>query len=426
MAMQTRIPFVRCAWFAVLAAVLLYGGGAAAAELSVCIDRSNPMAGIDHQLAQAVATRTGETLRVHEYDSDDNDEVNGMADFHKLAGSACELVLGFPLDTDAQPGQLAGLQVTRPYAHTGFVLVTVKSGVAATLAQLPKGSGVAVTYMTPPNLYFADHPGLHPVVELHDDATLAALLAGKASAAMLWDPAVVRYMKDHHAEGSLAVHPLQAPHASFNLVAIYDPRHAAAAAAFDQAIAAMQASGQLQRILGASATAGAAPASRPHVAEAALRRPASSAFTRRKCGAPAAAASSRRIRAPAAATAASASASAPAGNAPALYTQAQAVAGKQKFSDNCALCHGEDLSGLAGPALKGPKFAPVKANFHVGDIFTIVAHNMPATQPGSLPQQDYVEIMAFLLQQNGYPAGNSALSFDEAMQSKVNFIYHGQ
>lgn len=420
---QARKQFSRGAWFAVLAVVLLYGGGAAAAELSVCIDRSNPMASIDHQLAQAVAARVGETLRVHAYDSDDNDEVNGMADFHRLAGSACELVLDFPLDTDAPPGQLAGLQVTRPYAHTGFVLVTTRDAEAATLAQLPQGSGVAVTYMTPPNLYFAEYPALHPVVELHDEATLAALLAGKARAAMLWDPAVVRYLQDHHAEGRLAVHPLQAPHASFNLVAIYDPQHAAAAAAFDQAIAALQASGQLQRILGASATAGAAPAARPHVAAAAWRRSTPRASTRR-CGTPATAAASRRTPAPAAST--PAAAIAPVGELPALYTQAQAVTGKQKFLDNCALCHGEDLSGLAGPALKGPKFAPAKANFHVGDIFTIVTHNMPATQPGSLPEQDYVEIMAFLLQQNGYPAGDSALSFDEAMQSKVDFIYHGQ
>lgn len=51
---------------------------------------------------------------------------------------------------------------------------------------------------------------------------------------------------------------------------------------------------------------------------------------------------------------------------------------------------------------------------------------MPATQPGSLPKDDYVEIMAFLLQENGYPAGSTALTFDQAKQSKVDFIYRGQ
>lgn len=51
---------------------------------------------------------------------------------------------------------------------------------------------------------------------------------------------------------------------------------------------------------------------------------------------------------------------------------------------------------------------------------------MPATGPGSLPHDDYVEIMAFLLQRNGYPAGSEVLTFDEAKQSKVKLVYRGE
>ena len=51
---------------------------------------------------------------------------------------------------------------------------------------------------------------------------------------------------------------------------------------------------------------------------------------------------------------------------------------------------------------------------------------MPATQPGTLPHDDYVEIMAFLLQQNGYPAGKTELTFDGASASEVPMIYHGK
>jgi hypothetical protein len=50
---------------------------------------------------------------------------------------------------------------------------------------------------------------------------------------------------------------------------------------------------------------------------------------------------------------------------------------------------------------------------------------MPATQPGSLEHDDYVQIMAFLLQQNGYPAGSRALAFDSAQNSSVPLLYHG-
>jgi len=48
---------------------------------------------------------------------------------------------------------------------------------------------------------------------------------------------------------------------------------------------------------------------------------------------------------------------------------------------------------------------------------------MPAPAPGTLPHDDYVNVMAFLLQQNGYPAGAQPLSFDDASKSKVKLIY---
>jgi len=109
---------------------------------------------------------------------------------------------------------------------------------------------------------------------------------------------------------------------------------------------------------------------------------------------------------------------------PALYTAAQADAGKLAFQANCAVCHGPTLEGRAGPALKGPTFATPQAHFSVGDVFTIVSQNMPASAPGTLQHDDYVSIMSFLLQQNGYPAGDTALTFDSAGKSKVKLVYH--
>jgi polar amino acid transport system substrate-binding protein len=45
---------------------------------------------------------------------------------------------------------------------------------------------------------------------------------------------------------------------------------------------------------------------------------------------------------------------------------------------------------------QGAEFASEKADFSVSDVFTIVSQNMPATNPGSLEHDDYVEIMAYL------------------------------
>ena len=110
---------------------------------------------------------------------------------------------------------------------------------------------------------------------------------------------------------------------------------------------------------------------------------------------------------------------------PALYTVAQAATGHSKYLGNCAMCHGATLMGRSGPSLKGPHFASAKSAYTVSDVFNIVAQNMPAMNPGSLQKDDYVQVMAYLLQQNGYPAGTTALDFEGASASKVPLVYHG-
>lgn len=114
---------------------------------------------------------------------------------------------------------------------------------------------------------------------------------------------------------------------------------------------------------------------------------------------------------------------------PALYTRAQAKAGRRVFAAHCAMCHGPNLEGRVGPALKGSTFATPEANFKVRDVFTIVSQNMPAYAPGSLSHQEYVQVMAFLLQQNGYPAGARSLTYRIAGASTVPLIgrssHHG-
>ena len=116
----------------------------------------------------------------------------------------------------------------------------------------------------------------------------------------------------------------------------------------------------------------------------------------------------------------------PAGSvAPALYTKAQAASGFAKFLGNCAMCHGAHLEGRAGPSLKGPNWANAKADYTLGEVFTVVSQQMPATSPGSLEKADYVDIMAYLLQQNGYPAGDKTLDFDQATGSAVKLRWQG-
>jgi mono/diheme cytochrome c family protein len=110
---------------------------------------------------------------------------------------------------------------------------------------------------------------------------------------------------------------------------------------------------------------------------------------------------------------------------PALYTAAQARSGRATYEHKCAMCHGKQEQGLVGPALKGPIFASAKANYKVRDIYLFLSVNMPAYAPGSLTARQYLDVMSFLLQQNGFPAGKIALSESVASTSAVPLLYHG-
>jgi mono/diheme cytochrome c family protein len=106
---------------------------------------------------------------------------------------------------------------------------------------------------------------------------------------------------------------------------------------------------------------------------------------------------------------------------PALYTKAQAAAGAKAYTASCAQCHGENLEGGVGPALRGPNLVRLakKTKLTVGDFFSFMALQMPLNAPGSLPKNQYASIMAYVLARNGYPAGSKALAYDAAMHSNV-------
>ena len=96
------------------------------------------------------------------------------------------------------------------------------------------------------------------------------------------------------------------------------------------------------------------------------------------------------------------------------FTQAQAAQGHQYFNNQCAQCHRPDLTGAAGPALVGPTFLAKWGNKPLSDLYQFEHKNMPATNPGSVPADQLHAITAYILQKNGFPAGNSPLDKSEA------------
>ena len=405
--MQTRKVLANRACLAVLGAafgVVLTHGAAKANDLSVCVDKSSPTLAADQKLAEAVAGAEHARLVTYQFDgSGDGDDGFDVKDFSKLLASHCDIVLGYP-DEAAGAAAPPGLKESKPYGSTGFVLVVAGGVVAHSLNELPTGTEVAVTYGTAPNLFLLSHPKLKADLHPTEAETIHTLVSGEVTAAMVWHPTVARTA----GTAGFAVHALDDPHASWNLVALTTPAKADLARAFDNSVASLARSGDLAKIMApygidVPQALGGAVFSHTENVPTTGEQAFDPAFVRK-------------------------AAFSDNGDAqlPALYTTAQAKDGEQKFAENCAQCHGDNLEGMAGPALKGPNFASEKAAFKVGDIFKIVSENMPATQPGSLEHGDYVQIMAFLLQQNGFPAGSTELQFDATKTSTVPFLYHGK
>ena len=101
---------------------------------------------------------------------------------------------------------------------------------------------------------------------------------------------------------------------------------------------------------------------------------------------------------------------------PALYTDAQAQAGAAIYSQSCAACHGPQLEGVAAPALKGSAFGDMATaqGMTADQLLDVITNTMPQSDPGSLKTDEYNAVTAYVLQQNGYPAGTVALTKDAA------------
>jgi alcohol dehydrogenase (cytochrome c) len=103
----------------------------------------------------------------------------------------------------------------------------------------------------------------------------------------------------------------------------------------------------------------------------------------------------------------------------ALFTSAQALAGKEAYKRNCASCHGPNVDdGNSAPPLRGTAFLGKYVGRSATDLFTYVSTKMPPGNPASLGGGDYAEIIAWVLQQNGYATGRKEFASDaEALAS---------
>jgi len=98
----------------------------------------------------------------------------------------------------------------------------------------------------------------------------------------------------------------------------------------------------------------------------------------------------------------------------AVYSAAQADAGRTVYQASCASCHMADLAGRnEAPQLAGNNFMNTWRARSTRDLFEFIQSTMPPTGE-SLSAEQYLAVTAFILQANGAPAGAQALAASTA------------
>jgi quinoprotein glucose dehydrogenase len=105
-----------------------------------------------------------------------------------------------------------------------------------------------------------------------------------------------------------------------------------------------------------------------------------------------------------------------------VYNEQQAVRGGAIFVEQCSNCHGRDLEGAdMTPALTGGGFMSNWDGVTLGDLADRTRNSMPLTSPGSLSRQQVVDVVAYILQFNQFPAGKDELPREPQILKQILF-----
>ena len=85
-------------------------------------------------------------------------------------------------------------------------------------------------------------------------------------------------------------------------------------------------------------------------------------------------------------------------------------AGPRPTTPTCSGCHSADLAGGTGPALKEQRFARDFAGKDLTALYTKISKTMPRNAPGSLDEGTYLDLIAHVLKENGFAAGQTDLT----------------
>ena len=94
-----------------------------------------------------------------------------------------------------------------------------------------------------------------------------------------------------------------------------------------------------------------------------------------------------------------------------VFTAEQAKRGNDAYQASCSACHGSDLHATDPEAvdLTGPAIRARWNGKTLEDRFETIRDTMPPGNANTLGDKTYMDILAFILQSNEFPAGTQEL-----------------
>ncbi len=96
-----------------------------------------------------------------------------------------------------------------------------------------------------------------------------------------------------------------------------------------------------------------------------------------------------------------------------VYSDAQATRGGRIYRQVCSSCHAPNMEGgEMGPGLRGKPFIDPWDGERLAELMSYVQETMPQDNPGSLSDEDYTDVLAYVLKVNEFPAGDLDLTVE--------------
>jgi len=107
-----------------------------------------------------------------------------------------------------------------------------------------------------------------------------------------------------------------------------------------------------------------------------------------------------------------------------IFTAAQLERGKGVFRADCATCHDASELGEA-PSLAGDSFLRNWEGHTVGRLYTKILEQMPANNVNSVSPSQKLDVLAYILHENGFPSGVDELTGDVETLARIRIVPEG-